>query len=154
MRIWNLAVDNRVAVYILILIIVLLGWGSYTSLPREAAPDVTIPLVIVSTPYIGVSPADIEGLVTQPLERNLKSLKDVKEITSASKEGLSTVRVEFNVGVDIDEALRRVRDEVNSTLPELPEDILDPVVSEINFSEFPIIRNSSGDTSRWEMSFL
>jgi len=139
MRIWNLAVDNRVAVYILILIIVLLGWGSYLSLPREAAPDVTIPLVIVSTPYIGVSPADIEGLVTQPLERNLKSLKDVKEITSASKEGLSTVRVEFNVGVDIDEALRRVRDEVNSTRPELPEDILDPVVSEINFSEFPIM---------------
>ncbi|MGB6033192.1 MAG: efflux RND transporter permease subunit, partial [Bacteroidota bacterium] len=78
MRIWNIAVDNRVAVYILILIIVILGWGSYQSLPREAAPDVSIPLVIVSTPYIGVSPADVEGLVTQPLERSLKSLKDIK----------------------------------------------------------------------------
>jgi CzcA family heavy metal efflux pump len=139
MRISNLAVDNRVAVYILIMIIVLVGAASYSSLPREAAPDITIPLVIVSTPYIGVSPEDIEGLVTQPLERNLKSLKDVKEITSASKEGLSTVRVEFNIGVDIDEALRRVRDKVNTARTELPEDILDPVISEINFSEFPIL---------------
>ena len=139
MRISNLAVDNKVAVYILILIIVLLGWSSYTSLPREAAPDISIPLVIVSTPYIGVSPSDVEGLVTQPLERNLKSLKDIKQITSASKEGLSTIRVEFNVGIDIDEALRRVRDEVNSTRSELPNDILDPIITEINFSEFPIM---------------
>jgi multidrug efflux pump len=139
MRISNLAVDNKVAVYILILIIVVLGWSSYVSLPREAAPDISIPLVIVSTPYIGVSPADVEGLVTQPLERNLKSLKDIKQITSASKEGLSTIRVEFNVGIDIDEALRRVRDEVNSTRSELPNDILDPIISEINFSEFPIM---------------
>ncbi|HET6272068.1 MAG TPA: efflux RND transporter permease subunit [Bacteroidota bacterium] len=139
MRISNLAVDNRVAVYILIAIIVIVGWNSYSELPREAAPDITIPLVIVSTPYVGVAPSDVEGLVTQPLERNLKSLKDIKQITSASKEGLSTVRVEFTVGVDIDEALRRVRDEVNSTRPELPSDVLDPVVSEINFSEFPIM---------------
>lgn len=139
MRLSNLAVDNRVAVYILIAIIVVIGWASYTGLPREASPDITIPLVIVSTPYIGVSPADIEGLVTQPLERALKSLKDIKEISSASKEGLSTVRVEFNIGVDIDEALRRVRDKVNTTRSELPEDILDPVVSEINLSEFPIM---------------
>lgn len=146
MRISNLAVDNRVAVYILIAIIVIVGWNSYSELPREAAPDITIPLVIVSTPYVGVAPSDVEGLVTQPLERNLKSLKDIKQITSASKEGLSTVRVEFNVGVDIDEALRRVRDEVNSTRPELPADILDPVVSEINFSEFPIMYvNVGGD---------
>src|SRR5512137_1214116 len=118
MRIWNTAVDNRVAVYILMASIIVLGWRAYTGLPREASPDVRIPLVIVTTPYIGVAPSDIEGLVTQPLERNLKSLKDVKQISSASKEGLSTVRVEFNIGIDIDDALRRVRDEVNSTIPE------------------------------------
>ncbi len=146
MRISNLAVQNRVAVYILILLIVILGWGTYTSLPREAAPDITIPLVIVSTPYIGVSATDIEGLVTQPLERALKSLKDVKQISSVSKEGLSTIRVEFNTGVDMDEALRRVRDKVNSTVPNLPNDILDPIVSEINISEFPIMFvNVGGD---------
>ncbi|MEX0602756.1 MAG: efflux RND transporter permease subunit, partial [Bacteroidota bacterium] len=139
MKISNIAVDNKVAVYILILLIVLIGWNTYSTMPRESSPDITIPWVIVSTPYIGVSPVDIEGLVTQPLERALKSLKDVKQISSVSKEGLSTIRVEFNTGIDMDEALRRVRDEVNSTRPELPSDILDPIVSEINLSEFPIL---------------
>lgn len=139
MRISNVAVGNKVAVYILAALIVFIGWTTYTSLPREAAPDITIPLVIISTPYVGVSPTDIEGLVTQPLERAFKSLRDIKQISSVSKEGLSTIRVEFNTGVDIDDALRRVRDKVNSTRPQLPTDILEPVVSEINFSEFPIL---------------
>jgi len=109
------------------------------SMPREAAPDITIPYVIVSVPYVGVSPSDIEGLVSQPLERELKSIKDLKQITSNSSEGLSTVFVEFNTGVDIDEALRRVRDKVNSTRSKLPGDIMEPIVREINLSEFPIM---------------
>lgn len=146
MRVWNIAVDNKVAVYILIAVIVIIGFSTYSNMPREAAPDITIPLVIVSTPYIGVSAVDMEGLVTQPLEQALKSLKDIKQITSVSKEGLSTIRVEFNTGIDMDEALRRVRDEVNSTRSDLPNDILDPVISEINFSEFPILFvNVEGD---------
>jgi multidrug efflux pump len=139
MNIWSIAVDNRVAVYVLMVLIVLIGWGAYRGLPREAAPDITIPLVIVATPYVGVSPEDIEGLITQPLERAFKGLKDIKQITSVSKEGLSTIRVEFNTGIDIDDALRRVRDKVNTTRSDLPGDILEPVVSEINISEFPIM---------------
>lgn len=139
MRIWNIAVDNRVAVYILIFIIVLVGYESYSSLPREAAPDITVPFIIVTVPYPGVSPVDIEGLVSQPMEREFKTLKDVKEITSSSSEGVAVISVEFNTGVDIDEALRRVRDKVNSTKPKLPTDIMEPIVSEINLSEFPIM---------------
>lgn len=139
MRIYNLAVDNKVVVYIFILLIVVIGWNAYMGLPREASPDVKIPYIIVSVPYTGVSPTDVEGLVTQPLERALKSLKDIKHITSVSKEGLATVSVEFEIGVDLDEALRRVRDKVNSTRKDLPNDILEPVVSEINISEFPIM---------------
>lgn len=139
MKIWNIAVDNKVAVYLLMVLILVFGYVSYTDLPREATPDITIPLIIISTPYIGVSPVDIEGLISQPLERALKGLKDVKEIRSVSKEGLSTISIEFNTGIDIDEALRRVRDKVNSTRSQLPADILDPRVSEINISEFPIM---------------
>jgi CzcA family heavy metal efflux pump len=146
MKIWSLAVDNKTVVYILMVIILIFGWTAYKGLPREAAPDVKIPLVIVATPYIGVSPVDIEGLITQPLERELKGLKDLKQITSVSKEGLSTIRVEFNTGIDIDEGLRRVRDKVNSARSQLPNDILDPVITEINISEFPIMYvNVGGD---------
>ena len=139
MKPWNLAVNNKVAVYLLLAMIVILGWGAYTGMPREAAPDISIPLVIVTVPYVGVSPTDIEGLVIQQLEKDLKALADVKQITSVSKEGLGTIRVEFNTGIDIDDALRRVRDKVNSAKPSLPNDILEPVISEINFSEFPIM---------------
>lgn len=139
MKIWNIAVDNRIAVYLLMVLITVFGLTSYFSMPREAAPEVKIPLVIVSVPYIGVSPVDIEGLVTQPLERALKGLKDLKQISSVSKEGLSTIRIEFNTGVDIDEALRRVRDKVNSTQSQLPSEILDPIITEVNISEFPIM---------------
>jgi multidrug efflux pump len=139
MKIWNLAVDNRVAVYILVLIIVVIGFQSYMSMPREAAPDITIPYVIVSVPYVGVSPTDMEGLITQPMEKEFKTLKDVKQISSSSKEGLATIFIEFETGIDVDEALRRVRDKVNSTRPKLPADILEPIISEINFSEFPIM---------------
>ncbi len=139
MKIWSIAVDNKTAVYILMVLIVVFGWGAYNELPREAAPDVKIPLIIVATPYIGVSPVDIEGLITQPLEKELKGLKDIKQITSVSKEGLSTIQVEFNTGIDIDEGLRRVRDKVNSARSQLPGDILDPVINEINISEFPIM---------------
>ncbi len=146
MRPWNLAIDNSVAVYIMILLIVIVGWISYTSMPREAAPDISIPIIIVNVPYPGVAPSDIEGLVVQQLERDLQSLADVKQITSVAKEGMGTVRVEFNTGVDIDEALRRVRDKVSSAKPNLPSDILEPIVSEINISEFPIMYvNVGGD---------
>jgi multidrug efflux pump len=146
MRIWNIAVDNRVAVYILVLLIVVIGFQSYMSMPREAAPDITIPYVIVSVPYVGVSPADMEGLITQPLEKEFKTLKDVKQISSSSQEGLSTIFVEFETGIDVDEALRRVRDKVNSTRPKLPAEIMEPIISEINFSEFPIMYVNIGGT--------
>ncbi|MBI2428948.1 MAG: efflux RND transporter permease subunit [Ignavibacteriales bacterium] len=146
MKIWNIAVDNKTAVYLLMVMILIFGYTSYIAMPREATPDITIPIVIVSTPYIGVSPVDMEGLISQPLERALKGLKDVKEIRSVSKEGLSTIVIEFNTGIDIDEALRRVRDKVNSSRSQLPADILDPIVSEINLSEFPIMYvNTVGD---------
>ena len=60
MKITNLAVDNRTSILILVVIITIMGISAYVTLPRESSPDVSIPLVVVSTPYIGVSPEDIE----------------------------------------------------------------------------------------------
>ncbi len=145
MKLTNVAIDNRTSVFILIVIIVILGVTAYVSLPREAAPDISIPLVIVSTPYFGVAPEDVESLVTQKLEKEINTISEVKEITSSSFEGYSLVRVEFESGYDIDEAMTKVREKVDKAKPDLPPDVEEPEIIEINFSEFPIITvNVSG----------
>src|SRR5690606_40201509 len=110
MKLTNVAIDNRTSVFILIIIIIIMGVTAYVSLPREASPDISIPLVIVSTPYFGVAPEDIESLVTQKLEKELNTISEVKEITSSSYEGYSLIRVEFESGYDIDDALIDVRE--------------------------------------------
>ncbi|MFH2031536.1 MAG: efflux RND transporter permease subunit [Bacteroidota bacterium] len=139
MKITDASIDNRTSVFILIAIITIIGITSYISLPREASPDVQIPLVIVSTPYFGVSPEDIESLITQPIEKEINAISEVKQITSSSMEGFSLVRVEFESGFDIDEALQKIRDKVNKAEAKLPDDVEKPEIIEINFSEFPIL---------------
>lgn len=148
MKITDVAIDNRTSVFILVIIILILGLSAYITLPRESSPDISIPLVIVSTPYFGVSPEDIESLITQKIEKEINNISEVKEITSSSFEGYSLIRVEFESGFDIDEALQKVRDKVNKAEPELPPDVEKPEIIEINFSEFPIlIANIAGPYS-------
>lgn len=145
MKITNVAVDNRISIFILAVIIIIFGIYSYITLPREAAPDISIPIVIVSTPYFGVSPKDIETLVTQPLEKEINTISHVKKIASSSYEGFSLIQVEFESGFSIDEALQRVREKVDKAEPKLPADVEKPEIVEINFSEFPIMTvNLSG----------
>ena len=148
MKLTNVAIDNRTSVFILLVIIVIMGLTSYLTLPRESRPDISIPLVIVSTQYFGVSPEDIESLVTQKIEKEINAIGEVKEITSSSFEGYSLIRVEFESGYNIDEAVQKVRDKVNKAEPELPPDVEKPDIIEINFSEFPILTiNISGPFS-------
>ncbi len=140
------ALRNYVAVYTMIVFLLIVGTYSYVTLPREASPDITIPMVIVSTPYTGVSPADMETLVTNEIEKELKNLESVKEMRSSSKEGLSVISVEFDPSVDIDAAIQKVRDKVNVAKPNIPADADEPIVQEINFSNIPImIINVSGE---------
>jgi multidrug efflux pump len=139
MKITDISIDNRTSVFILVLIVIIMGITAYVSLPRESSPDISIPLVIVSTPYFGVSPEDIESLVTQPIEREINTIAEVKSITSSSYEGYSLIRVEFESGYNIDDALQKVRDKVTKAEPKLPPDVEKPDIIEINFSEFPIM---------------
>ncbi len=147
MLIANAAIDRRSTVFALMLIILIVGIYSYIALPRESTPDITVPYVLVVTPYEGVTPEDIESLITHPLERKLKGLKDVEEIRSVSAEGSSMITIEFAPDVDIDNALQKVRDKVDQAKGDLPNDLEnDPSILEINLSEFPILMVAvSGD---------
>lgn len=138
----------RNAPLMLLLMTVIIGFGtvSYVGLPREASPDVKIPVVLVSTPYIGVSPEDVESLVTIPIENELAGVKDIKKLSSTSAEGVSIVSLEFEPEVVIEDALQRVRDRVDRAKPKLPEDVEEPEVREISFDDVPImIVNLAGE---------
>lgn len=146
MNITKWSVKNYLTIFVLIAMIVMIGLMSYISLPREAAPDITIPYIIVSTVYPGVSPIDMETLVTHPLEKKLKNLANVKKISSTSGDSFSAITIEYRSGVDIDDALRKVKDKVDTAKSDLPKDCNDPEVMEINLSDFPImIINVAGD---------
>ncbi len=140
MLISNAAIRQRSTVFALMFISIIVGIYSYWTLPRESNPDITVPYVLVVTPYEGVASADIESLVTLPIERKLKGLKEVKEIRSVSAEGSSMITIEFNPDVDIDDALQWVRDKVDQAKGDLPSDLEnDPSILEVNLSEFPIL---------------
>ena len=74
MKFFKLLIDNKVTVYILMVIIVIMGVFSYVSLPKESSPSIKIPYVFVTTVYPGVSPQDIENLVTQEIEKEIKGI--------------------------------------------------------------------------------
>ncbi len=140
MIISDTAIRQRISVAVLSLIILVFGIYCYMSLPRESAPDITIPYVFVSTNYKGVSPEDIETSITIPIEKKLRGLENVKKIKSISSEGLSSINIEFITGTNIDEVLQKVKDKVDAAGGELPSDLEDdPTVFEVNFSEWPIL---------------
>jgi len=137
----RIALARQVTVLALLVLIVVAGLYCYATLPRESFPDITIPYVFVTTTYEGVAPADMEKLITIPIERKLKGLSDVEEIRSTSAEGISTVAVKFLPTIDIDDAVQKVRDKVDQAKSDLPPDLPDdPVIQEVNFSDIPVIR--------------
>lgn len=134
------AVKRQSTVLVLLLFIIIAGAYSYATLPRESSPDITIPYIFVTTTYEGVAPEDMETLITIPIERKLKGLSDVEEIRSISDDGSSFIAIKFLPAVDIDDALQKVRDKVDQSKQDLPPELEDdPVITEANFSDIPII---------------
>jgi len=141
------AIDNKTSIYVLAVFISVLGIMSYLSIPKEQIPEIVIPTILVNTVYPGTSPEDMENLVTRPIEKECKSLADVKKITSNSIQDFSTIVVEFNPGIAISEAKQRVRDAVDKAKTNLPNNLpKDPDIKEIDLSEIPIMNiNLAGD---------
>lgn len=141
------AVDNKTSMYVLVIIIAIFGILNYQSIPKENMPEIVIPTIMVNTIYPGTSPSDMENLISRPLEKNIKSITGVKTVSSKSVQDFSLIAVEFNTGIELSEAKQKVKDAVDKTKSELPNDLPnDPNVQEINFSDFPIMNiNLSGN---------
>jgi len=139
MKLSDASIRHPTTVFTLVVVVAITGGYCYVALPREAAPDVTIPIITVTTTYRDVAPADIESLITTKIEKKLKGLEDLEEVRSTSSEGRSFIVVEFTTNVDIDDAMQKVRDKVEQVKGELPPDADEPTLGEINVSEFPIM---------------
>jgi multidrug efflux pump subunit AcrB len=149
----SFSVDNSTSVIILTLIITVLGLGAYRTMPKESFPEIVIPTVYVGTPYPGNSPVDMENLITRPIEKQLKSLNNVKDIKSTSVQDFSSIVIEFTPGVELAKAIQDVKDAVDKSKSELPTDLdQEPNVLEVNTSDFPIMNvNISGPYSEQEL---
>jgi multidrug efflux pump len=139
MKISDWSLDHKTSVFVLLFIVVIAGFVSYSNLPVESFPQIKQPVVIVSVPYIGVAPSDMETLVAQPIENKLKEITKIKKMTSSSVEGFTNITVEFETDMDIDEAVRKVREKVDQAKPDLPDDVEEPFVQEVNFENIPIM---------------
>lgn len=130
----------------LLLFLCAAGAAAYVAIPKEANPDIEVPLFYISVVQQGISPEDAERLLVRPLEVALRGLDGLKEIKATASESHAGILLEFEADFDQDEALADVRDKVDQAKAELPTDAEDPTITETNFSLVPtIIVSLSGD---------
>ena len=127
------------AIVLMLLIIVATGISSTISIPKEANPDVEIPVAYASVRYSGISPSDAEKLLVKPLEKQLQSVAGLDKMTGVATEGYASVTLEFLAGEDIDLVLEDVRKAVDDAKPDLPANADEPKVTEISLGLFPIL---------------
>lgn len=135
---WLFFLRKRQFTWLLMLALIATGFYSVYLIPKESAPEIIVPIGIVTTVYPGASAADMEELVTNKLENNFENLDELKKISSISRDGVSVVTVEFNAKADIDKSIQDLKDAVDVTKSDLPDDATDPRVMEVNFTDQPI----------------
>ncbi|MDY6982987.1 MAG: efflux RND transporter permease subunit, partial [Pseudomonadota bacterium] len=120
-------------------LLLIAGFVSYVTIPKEAEPDIPIPQMYVNIAHEGISPEDAERLLIRPMETQLRSLEGLKEMRATASEGSAVLILEFDAGFDADEALSDVREKVDLARPELPSDSEEPFVQEVNIALFPVL---------------
>lgn len=134
------AIDNKITIYIVTIIITIVGIKTYNSLPKEQFPDITVPTIFISTVNGGNSPTNIENTITKPIEKRLKSISGMKKFTSTSLQDVSVIVVEFHTDVAVEVAKQKVRDAVDEARTDMPQSLTrEPMIKEIAFSEIPIM---------------
>ena len=152
---WDFFIRNDKFAYLFLVALMAVGTFSIVSIPKESAPEVVIPVGVVSVGFPGAPAADVESLVTNEIERGLTSLENVKKITSTSRESFSSVVVEFEADADLDASIQDLKDKVDVIKNDLPDDANDPNVSEVNFVDQPILTVSlSGELTDFDFTQL
>jgi len=146
------ALNRSRTTFLTLLFLIMGGIAAFQAIPKEANPDITIPMIYVSMTLDGISPEDSERLLIRPMEQELRSLEGVKEMRSTASEGHASVMLEFDAGFDPDKALQDVREKVDTAGRKLPQEADEPRVNEINVSLFPVLSvGLSGPLSEREL---
>lgn len=151
-KISSWAIENKMTIYVVMGLFLIMGLSAYYGMPREDFPEVKETKIYISTVYPGNTAEDIERLIIDPLEDELKNVSNIVEITSTSSEDYGIVIVEFDENISVDAAKQKVKDEVDSKKagedwPTFNDAKVEPNVFDLNFSEeFPILNiNLSGN---------
>ena len=124
----DLAIRNARLTISILLFFLISGALAYQSIPKEAEPDIQIPIIYVSLVYQGISPEDSERLLLRPMETSLKNIKGIKEMRSTAYQGGGNVLMEFQAGADLEKALDDVRSKVSDAKRERPQGAEEPGV--------------------------
>ena len=139
MSLSSTSIRRPVLAIVMSIVIVVFGIIGYTFLGVREFPSVDPPVITVSTTYIGANADVIESQITEPLEESINGIAGIKSLTSVSRDGRSTVTVEFDIDVDLEAATNDVRDRVSRSLSFLPPDIDIPIVSKADADAVPIV---------------
>lgn len=146
------ALDRSRTTLLTLLFLIIGGIAAFQVIPKEANPDITIPMIYVSMSLEGISPEDAERLLVRPMEQELRSLEGIKEMRGTASEGHASVMLEFDAGFDPDKALQDVREKVDTARAKIPAEADEPRVNEINVSLFPVLSvGLSGPLSEREL---
>ncbi len=135
----NVSIRRPIFIIMFVLALIVLGLQSRSKMPQELNPKVDIPYVTVITTYAGAGPNEIETLVSEPIEKAVTSVGNLKNVTSTSQDGVSTVVLEFELGTDLEAATADVRDKVASIRADLPKDSDEPKIMKLDISSMPIM---------------
>ena len=150
---WTFFIDKFRVTILLLIFVTIAGTIAFNEIPREIEPTIDIPMATVTTVWPGASPSDIEKLVTDKIEKEIKTLDNVEKYTSTSMSNISIVVVEFDVDADKTEMIQKLRDKIKDAERDLPESLPDsPTISEVSVSDVPVIKMIiSGDYSWSEL---
>lgn len=135
----RLAISRPIIIWMALTALAILGVVSYTRLPAELNPRVDIPTLTVTTVYPGAGPAEVETLITRPLEDAVGAVSRVRDVFSSSQESVSTISMDFQAGVDLDRAIAAVREKVELVRPQLPPDAHAPIVAKLDINALPVL---------------
>src|SRR3954467_11101445 len=138
-RFIDYAIDHARLTIATLIFLLSAGFVAYVTIPKEAEPDVPIPIIYVQLSQRGISPEDSERLLLRPVETQLKSVGNVKEMRSTAFEGGGYVLLEFEAGFNSDAALADVRAKGDQAKRDLPKDADEPTVTEVNLSLYPVL---------------